>query len=244
MKIMKNILIHSFVSFAVLSSAVAQEFFKIQNGSAPNHLLPGKFDEFDELKVLVPMGFNLGMYFQKRALHPPVALVFTCTDADTGGWNLETHMNKSAIFYATVTELNQRLNSVSDEDLVRKKYSMELDRELAVVLHRVWSKFTLQVSYAKTQSAGGLDGTTYYFAAIVPGLDINSPLAEGKTGSFELGPIPKDIVEFADKLIELIKAEKPLSKEIRKMLLDDLTRLEVKLDAQQPVPSNGDMPSK
>jgi len=230
---MKHILVYSFVSLAVLSSALAQDFFEIKNGPPPNHLLPGLSNEFDELKILVPMGFNLGMYFRKPSLYPPAALFFECTDPDTGGWNLDTYKNKAAIYHATVTELNQRLNWVSDEDLIRKKYSIELDRELAVTLHRVWSKFLLQVAYPKNQSAGGLDGTTYYFAAIVPGFDIDSPVAEGKTGSFGMGPIPKDMVEFADKLIEFIKAEKPLSREVHTELLHDLARLEGKLDTQQ-----------
>lgn len=230
---MKTILIHLFVCIAVLSSAHAQDFFEIKNGPSANHLLTGNSNEFDELKVLVPMGFNLGMYFRKPSLYPPVALFFECTDPDTGGSNLDTYKDKSAIYHATVTELNQRLNWVSDEDLVRKKYSIELDRELAVALHRVWCKFALQVAYPKTQSAGGLDGTTYYFAAIVPGLDIDSPIAEGKTGSFEMGSIPKDMVEFADTLIEFVKAEEPLSRENHTRMLHDLTRLEGKIDAQQ-----------
>lgn len=207
---------------------MAGEFFKLVPGPPPNHLIPVNPGEFEVRHILVASPMDIGLYLRNPSFGAQASLAIYTEDSTDRWPNEEEGPAKSPTYHATVMELNRNFRAVSKEPLIRKVYSAVIDRELAVSLDRLWSLFVLQTAYPQNEGSG-LDGTAYYFSASIPGYES----IEGQTWSPPKGTIPKDMVDFSEKFMGMIKSDERITDEERKSLLEDLSKLDKIITAQQ-----------
>ena len=119
---MKSIIITVLVGCSL--SLYAQEFFKLKVGPAPEHLVPYEGDLFRQTYLLATGGFDIALYMRDPSFGKPAALAVASREGSfDGGFSFDSESKSPTTYEVTVMELNRRVNILSDEDLVRKKYS-------------------------------------------------------------------------------------------------------------------------
>ena len=116
----------------------------------------------------------------------------------------------------------------STDDLVVSIRRLEISKELAVALNRVWVKSLIQTTYSKYSNLGGLDGATYIFSVL--GSQQGNGWFQGTTWSPPKGSIPRDMVDLAMKLFDLTKENNAMSEGVSQELIQMCAAIEKKLD--------------
>ncbi|RYD35576.1 MAG: hypothetical protein EOP87_07130 [Verrucomicrobiaceae bacterium] len=212
---------------AMCATGHAQEIFKTTGGKPPEHLLPLQHGSPHSLDLLSGPT-DIGFYLREPSFGPEASLSFESNPPRATDPFNESEKSGPVVHIATVLELNINRRLVSDEALVRNRYTAEIDPELMTRVSRLWSLFLLQTSHPRANRTG-LDGTEHFFAVRVEGYD----LIQGQTWSPPKESLPGRFVAFAEKFIAMVKSDKKITPEERESLMTDLAALDAKLTARE-----------
>lgn len=228
---------------ALLSSSVlvcGDGFYKRPEGPPPNHFVPLHTNWTEVTPELIhPSGYGLAFFAALPSFRGDYSLSlyedYDYVDVQTeekGNFDsiFGTEQKKKKVsrgYFLSTKFFNRSLNIVTAEDLILSEKKIKVDQGLAIAINRIWVKTLLETAYPKVTNLGGLDGTTYIFNAsgIHHGL-------QGTTWSPTSGSIPADMVDLANRLVELAKKEEAIPEKTVRELFRTIEALEKKLNSQ------------
>jgi hypothetical protein len=234
---MRATLITATLTLAAIINVPSAEFYQVEGGPQPDHLVPARRPGEYESKIAKAL-FATDGRFGRMVVLPSFEPEFCLSvHADIPEASLKKHdgwwsvPDEEKTYMLTLTyaassiwgTIPQGGEKAKNESIRVKRTDRKISLELAVAIQRVWGK-ALQLTRYPSAASNGADGTTYQFSVWVRGLgDL-----QGETWSPQRG-LPKDLVDAGTDLVAFVLQDAKGKGLTERTLIDNLKKLESKI---------------